>query len=714
MDDAVYDDAFSVDKLFVAEHFQCPAAMQVSPQYMTVSNNPGSANGYSTIASALAAAAALAPAVCVIDVLPGNPYVETCPLVVPDKCTVTGESNLSVVVVPTVATAHVFELGDGASIENMHITGASGAGGVAVYKDCTTGPLLSPVKDVLITNCETGAIGTGAGSGVLLIIEVRIACTAAASIVTGVRAEAGAQVRAVNVIVAGNPIRKVTTGLLGTGANSQMRARGCFVTHCTDGMLVTDGARGEGTVVVSSLCGSAFVVEGSDAATQLTCTETTVSDSTLADVDVRATAASTITFGFCNIQWPKVLNPNYLKISGVTFGTTAGDVGMQIAGELSVGTSEYPAETAMGSGASFVHEMAVFTNSNGTAGTWADVTTEAASYGGSTFALPGAGVGNTLYIGSPAAMTGGFFLAMNTPVGAGESANLAVEYWTGAAWVAVATMSCKSTAPYTSYATALFERAGDEHVRIGKITDWAAQSLNGSVALYWLRVRVATALAAAPVFDQIKIHPHSFAVSADGFTQFFGCGRQVRKLPWQFSDSSPGVHAPANQDLYLGKTLEVGRGLNYYTKGDTDRIGILEPIPPDIDTSCPLKLQLGWMTTGAGSGNIRWVFRWARLGDAGAVYATEALAPSAAVGGQSAVVLSAAPTAASQFRIDAPVYLDISAVNARPASGLGDYLCLTIERDSTHGDDTYTGNIALVSMQVQYVAAFSGAHLQSF
>ena len=704
---------FSAEKLYAANGICSPGGVEITPQLIVVSNNPGSADGHSSIASGLAAAAALAPLATVVHVLPGTPYVETCPLVVPDKCTVSGASNLSVTVVPTNPAAHVFELGNGAAVENIHITGASGAGGVAIYKDCTTGPLLSPAKDLLITNCETGAVGTGASGGILLLVEARIASTGTAPIVTGIRAENGAQVRAINVFVAGNPLHKVTTGMIGTGAGSQMRARGCVLNYCTDGLVGDAGAVAVGTVIVANNCGSTFVLDGSSAATTMDCTEVTVVGSTVADVDVRATAAAAITFSFCRIQWPLVLNPNALPISAVTFGTTAGDTGLQVAGELAVGTSQYPTESAMGSGGPFIHEMAVYTNTSGDSGTWTDVTAAATDFGGASLAFPGTAAGNCVYVGAPREF-GGFFVIVDTPVAAGESALLSADYWDGSAWLPVKTMSCGSAPPYTAFSTALFERAASEHVRLGRTPGWATRTVNGSDALFWVRVCATGGLTAAPGFDQIKIHPHSFIVGADGFTQFFGRAREIRALPWKFSDSTPGVNAPANQDLYLGKSLEVGRSLNYFIKGEVDRIGILEPIPSDIDTSNPIKLQLGWSTTSANTGNVRWMFRWSRLADGEAVFGSAADAPATGANEMSTVVLSPAPAAKDEFRVEAPVYLDVSALNSRPATGLGDYLLLSIERDSTHADDTYAGHVAMVSLGVQYVAAFSAGHLLSY
>ena len=269
--------------------------------------------------------------------------------------------------------------------------------------------------------------------------------------------------------------------------------------------------------------------------------------------------------------------------------------------------------------------------------TFTSRTTDAKSVEGSFFSFDGTAIGNSIYVSTviPEEITGnrliwaGNKVAVTTAAVGGE---IVAEYWNGSSWIEFNTMSTISGGQYLPKGKALFQRTGGEHVRFDYSiqSEWTSHDLIGiGISSYWMRYRIVEALTTSPVFEQFKIHSNRTEINADGFMEYFGNARAIDILPFDSGTFQAANNSPSNQDLWIGDSLGVGRIENQFQSGTVDRVGLVRPLPLDLDTSSPLKLILHLHSEIADtSPDIDFVVRYSKTNDGDDVYDSTTFAPS--------------------------------------------------------------------------------------
>jgi hypothetical protein len=136
-----------------------------------------------------------------------------------------------------------------------------------------------------------------------------------------------------------------------------------------------------------------------------------------------------------------------------------------------------------------------------------------------------------------------------------------------------------------------------------------------------------------------------------------------------------------------------------------------------MDTACPIRLLASFTCDGGaedGSEQVRFEVRYDVVTDGTAVYRSAGDAPAATATEQSAVFTLAIDSGASQgndVQISGYVDLTVPTAIANRSSGVGDLLWISIERDATHVDDTYAGDVNLIQMSPYYTQWCNGGHL---
>ena len=220
-----------------------------------------------------------------------------------------------------------------------------------------------------------------------------------------------------------------------------------------------------------------------------------------------------------------------------------------------------------------------------------------------------------------------------------------------------------------------------------------------------MRFRVATAITTAPVFEQFKVHTNRTEINDDGFVEYFGTGRPVDILPFDSGSFQAANASPSNQDLWLGDGLGVGRIENQFDDSTTDIVGLVRPLPLDLDTSCPLRLILHFHSnTTDASPDLDFTIRYSTSNVGSSVYDSTASAPTTAVGQQTLTGSVTNPGNDLQFIIDFD--LDVSDFTTRNTDNIGDLLWLTIQRDN----DGNNADISLIQVEIQYTKWCNGGH----
>jgi hypothetical protein len=349
------------------------------------------------------------------------------------------------------------------------------------------------------------------------------------------------------------------------------------------------------------------------------------------------------------------------------------------------------------------------------------------------YTLPGDGVspGLWLYLTSDrtaasgdAAMFCGFKATVTAALNTGTAGGaVAVQFWGGSSWEDVAHMSTAATAPYTSHGRVLFAEPGVFQVRLdGDIVNrWVGTQLAASGLVgprFWLRIGTvgAGSLVSAPVLSSVDLHTSSVLVNGDGFSEFFGTARPVVPMTFGAEQFEAANNIAPDADIFLSQRLAVGRTSNRFNKNPVDRVGLAVYLPPDIDTSSGVLLNITWATATNAIPTATFVRHvshgFSRNGDAIATNSADVddtVVPSEDI--QS--ILVPVPTVALQETLR--VRLDVSAaVAVRDSTSNGDVLWISVERDGPNPQDDLDTNMRFVQMTPLYTRWSNGAHASFF
>ena len=480
----------------------------------------------------------------------------------------------------------------------------------------------------------------------------------------------------------------------------------------THGVVVNDGANIRLNSSSFFNCVDSGLINTSGAPVKVGLQGITFDDNT--NYDVYSDVSGSLFFGNGFIELSKVYAGTGVKMYGMSIDLFAGDEGVNILGELHVGTPEGPAESVFGEGDSYTRGMLVYTY-NAATSAYTDVSSEAGTSTGSTFAFPGNAVDNAIYIGSTLKNQGNYvphYGYKNTIVSAHDGTGYIIaEIWDGSNWIEINNMTTEGNAPYYPESDKMLAHHGSHHVRYNAYITTATWIPNDDVGygenIYWSRLRISSSTDIAPILEQIKIHSNRMEINADGWPEYFGKARPVGTLPWDSGLLEAAAASPGNQDIYLSDTLDIGRVENKFANGATDRMGFLSPLPLDCDTSTPIKISWSVRSDDNTGGNIDWVVRSGFSSPGGPIYGDDATAPTSATTQIDNVFTSAAPTAQNTEKwYDAEI--DVSNMVSRREDGHPDTLFVTIQRTA---GDSHGGDVALIAIDAKYLKWCDGGHI---
>ena len=183
-----------------------------------------------------------------------------------------------------------------------------------------------------------------------------------------------------------------------------------------------------------------------------------------------------------------------------------------------------------GQGKEYTDGMMVLTTDNTATSTTdggniTDVTTEASSDTGSTFSFQGVTANHTILVGTKKALAidNLQIQAINIlqTVGAVEVTpkSFIIEKWNGTTWEYTPVFSHEVVNHYR-YGNSIFLRDNSEEILdFGLLSDWTKKTINGE-NLYWIRIRIATTVTTAPIFQRFGLL-HSFSRFNDSGNQVF-------------------------------------------------------------------------------------------------------------------------------------------------------------------------------------------------
>jgi hypothetical protein len=407
--------------------------------------------------------------------------------------------------------------------------------------------------------------------------------------------------------------------------------------------------------------------------------------------DVNALCATCVFSGYGKAELDKMSFVSGSENYFLFVDLKEGDEGTNILGELHIGRAEKGDESVFGEGESYTREMLVYTRSAGNV--YVDVSAAARSASGSTFTFPGVAANNMIYVASSLANGGDFLQHFGIKVSQTVAAvlgggSIAVEAWTGAAWVSINHMSADANPPdWNQYAKAIFERTGSEQVRYEQafLSTWTKND-DPSVGTnyYWVRFRIVGGITTAPTFEQFKLHPSRSEKNIDGTDEFFGASRPVLPLIAHINLATAVVgSAPGNASIAFTATTTLSLTRNQFSNNAVDSFGQVITIPVGLDTSIPVTVEDVWFpdTVNAGDVELRAIPGQLEVGDL--------FDGSVADGATLADINTVAGGSRYQSR---KTSFDIDVSDLIP----GDFLVVRIERDATVGNDppdTLSGNI---------------------
>lgn len=340
------------------------------------------------------------------------------------------------------------------------------------------------------------------------------------------------------------------------------------------------------------------------------------------------------------------------------------------------------------------------------------------------------------------------------------------EYWTGAIWAPFRIMVTGGDAPYLPHrqdAFNIFSGLTSYQVRFDRIrnaeyalpsgatlisyqqanggTTFVAPSTNRNwvpsppnapwtqndpvvpsigVNGYWIRIRLTTPLLTSPTLDQVKLHTNRTEINKEGFMEYFGEARPLKRTDNNIQNWQPSsVNPPTSTVIRPSATLSANLTNNTFPPGSTSTTICQFSLPSDVDTSHPFILQWRFQASSGASANVRWKTTYAYLpanGDVGVAdtspdaYANTGAPPTAHSTEESLIFTY--PTPGTQRRTTrCSCRLNISDCLAeRTEEGDGDIFWVSLSREGGLIGDTYAGTIYLSDISLLYLAGTTGLH----
>jgi hypothetical protein len=322
-------------------------------------------------------------------------------------------------------------------------------------------------------------------------------------------------------------------------------------------------------------------------------------------------------------------------------------------------------------------------------------------------------VDNCLYLGRSKNICGIKINVVTTTSAATPLSSLEWTYWNGTTWVEFLVMQTKNEAPYYYVDTCFVSEVNTYHIRFGiKSNDpFVAKEING-VTTKWVRVRIKEALVSMPQTEYVKFHTNSVKINKDGFTEYFGDSRTIKKLNWDLHGFDHNNNNIGDQSLFYSKVLGVHCERNQFPSSILSRLCLATFIPTDIDNSFPVKLKFAIIGDSATSGDVELTFRYDFSSKDSAVYTDIADAPANTTSEKSVSTVVTVAAKDNEYRAEVSLMLD--SIDANLYVGGPQMVWISIERNAGVGSDTYTGNLSMIQLVPFYISWIDGGHLLGY
>lgn len=523
----------------------------------------------------------------VVQVYPGN-YTED-PMIIPSGVSVIGFGNVIITASDNANT--LIQLGNGSALFNATINGPTNVGVSTI-----TVPVGNSGR-IRRVNILAGADGFDV-SGTAQIVESFFG-----AIDTAITINASSAGTVVDCFFESD------TALYVSGASAEGKIIGSKLSNGTNGLYADNGGNIAAASIFIENCdyamrlGSSVIIDG----TVIECVNSGIYDlwqeSSSGMARIRAS----------RVDISKINAADMRNIFLTADSDFSGDEAQVLTKELAIGTPEVGREAIFGRGDSTTRNMVVLTTDDTASavsdgGNFIDVSEEAASDTGSTFTFQGVGVNHTILscldLTDPALSDKvkhfGWKIKNTTATSGGV---YEFEIWDGAAWVSVGVMLNHATLFYR-YADSLFIRPNNfEQVRFGidSSTTWVSKSINGTTG-YWVRVRITTAPAIAPVFEQFKMSVPRMELNENGVLTAHGLTQWRSTLLSVGNVWGDGGLASFNQAVGSGGIptgwTHLSNNSNLNNNGDTLYTQFI--LPRGICTAFPLNFRLVYQIFGGG------------------------------------------------------------------------------------------------------------------
>lgn len=507
---------------------------------------------------------------------------------------------------------------------------------------------------------------------------------------------------------AGIPIMDAYCGS-GSGSKLAMNLSNCY--FCVNGLYLNNNCQSEMTLLTLKYNYNGIVIGPDGDSTRLSVSSLEVGHSQNKDMSFYPQNAI-IEVHSGVLDDTKIYNPNKVRLNMIYHSTNNGQGRQHLLGVINVGNTDEPASMLIGEG-SYDNDICVLTNTDNESGTWNNLTSIASEETNTTpFDLfAGITVGNCLYFGRGKNVLGIKIKITTATTSITPSNSFIWEYWNGSTWIHITIMQTKDVAPYYYVQNSFISENNVYHIRFGiKSNDpLVTKTING-MSKRWVRMRIVTELPSMPRSEYVKFHTNCYKINGDGFTEYFGDSRTIKKLTWGIN--SFNSNTTTDQTVYYSKTMRANLKKNKFASNILSTISICTFIPTDIDNSFPIKIKFSLIGDSNTPGNVKLTFRYDFSDEDSALYINENDAPLST---PNEIVKSfIIPITAHNKEHRAECIIDLSGIDANLYSG-GPQMCwISIDRDAGVGDDTYVGNIALIQIAPFYISWIDGGHLLGY
>ena len=645
-------------------------------------------------------------------IFPGT-YIENNPIILPSGTTITavGSTNNTVVVAQN-SSQDLIVMNQQCKLTGMTFAGAYSSGSRGIYFDGSlSGGLgkFSVVEECMIVDCNI-AIESNGNNGVgaidTLFSDKVIISAHSHSLSKGVYCHNKGQFIATTFYVYGIPgFFPITNAYYCSDPSSKMSLVTASSWYCTMGLFIDNLGDAEISLLNIQSCGIGAQIGPNGTTTRLSAGSLIFNNSTIYDLDIQSIGANVEIYSSF-LTDSKLNNPNNVNITVRYNANLFGNYYQTMLGDTQIGSPIQPSKLGIGEGLYINEGIFILSNSNLEIGTWVDNTANALS--GAIPATPfnlfqATSPGNCMYFGSDKDIFG-FKIDISTPtITVANLTDVIWEFWNGTSWIFFTIMQVFPATPQHSYLNSFISLQNKFQIRFGLTTNapFALKILNG-VNKKWVRFRIVNALSSIPAGDYVKIHTSSTLINTDGTIEYYGNARIFKDLS---IDTFPSGMVTSAQEFFFASNLSIAKPNNVFSHGSLVRLGFSFKMPIDIDTSFPIKFNIGFVCNNVASGNVFWTIRYVYSPANGGIYLTSADAqnnPNANI--IIATITSAITANQNNQDLRAVISLNVSTFPASLSSSDKYIFYGVLERNSTvsNANDTYPGSVYLSGLDANY------------